>query len=361
MEGLLRNKLPPSALPRSCHSDSVGQHLKDLDESERPQPLSQNTHKIKYNKISYFATHNVNSIIQTGKLKILTEICEKEKILIMALQELRNSDQNPIESQGYRLYKGIPGKVVMKKCPQFGCGFLVNLKIIDSIQDFKSQSSRISTLTFKTANKIYTIINAHAPTNIKNYNKKDREESDKCWELLDETLIKIPKSHTKILVGDFNAQLGKERKFRDIVGKWPAQKRTNKNGLRTIEICRNNNLISKSTCFKRLPPKLKTWKHPNYLRGEWQIDHVFMDKHCHREIHNVKVLRGTDSGSDHYIVKIKIKLTPLKKKKHLKINSRKFDPTALINNDEYLKLTRQEINKTQNLKELTTKLKTIAV
>lgn len=92
-----------------------------------------------------------------------------------------------------------------------------------------------------------------------------------------------------------------EKKCLDIIGKWPDQKRSNKNGLKTIELCINNNFISKSTCFKRLPHKLKTWKHPDYQRGEWQVDNVSMDKNFHKAIHNVIVLRGLDSGSDHYI------------------------------------------------------------
>lgn len=54
------------------------------------------------------------------------------------------------------------------------------------------------------------------------------------------------------LVGDYKAQLGRERRYRDIINKWPAQRRTNKNGQRLTEICKNHNLkISKSTYFMR--------------------------------------------------------------------------------------------------------------
>lgn len=40
-----------------------------------------------------------------------------------------------------------------------------------------------------------------------------------------------------------------------------------------------------------------------------------MDKNVHKEINNVKVLRRMDTGSDHYIVKIKLKFSPIKNKK----------------------------------------------
>lgn len=105
---------------------------------------------------------------------------------------------------------------------------MINLKISNSILDFKSESSRISTLTLKASNKIYTIVNAHAPTDTKNNSLKDREENLKFWGLLDRTIKIILTHNVKLLVGDFNAQLGRERRYRDIIRKWPFQKRTNK-------------------------------------------------------------------------------------------------------------------------------------
>lgn len=48
--------------------------------------------------------------MQTGKLKVITDLMYQHKILIMALQEMRNTDLDPFESRGYKIYKGIPGK-----------------------------------------------------------------------------------------------------------------------------------------------------------------------------------------------------------------------------------------------------------
>lgn len=367
MESLLSN-IPPAEprVQRRQHSDTVGCHLEDTMRSEALKRRDADINKrhtksiIKPKHITYFSTHNVNSLMQVGKLKVITDLMDQHKILIMGLQEIRNTDQDVMESQGYRLYKGIPGKRAIKSIPQFGTGFLVSLKIINSVQDFKSQSSRISTLTLKASNKVYTIINAHAPTNNKNISVKDRKEADKFWDLLDHTINNIPKNHVKLLIGDFNAQLGKERRYRDIIGKWPAQRRTNKNGEKLVDLCRNHNLISKSTYFKRKPHKLKTWKHPDHTKGEWQLDHVFMDKQYHREIYNVKVLRGVDTGSDHYVVKIKIKLTPNRKQYNQTPKlKRKMDPTQLIKNEDYRKAT-EKIKITDKLEDLVNNMKQIA-
>lgn len=70
-------------------------------------------------------------------------------------------------------------------------------------------------------------------------------------------------------MGDFNAQIGKEKQYETIVGKYPAHKRTNKNGQRLINLRENCDLLLKSTAFKHLPRKAQTWKYPNTVFGEF--------------------------------------------------------------------------------------------
>lgn len=301
---------------------------------------------------------NVNSLLKTGKLKNLLDILERQKITILGLQEMRNTSQEPYESQGYRIYQGIPGKRVMKNMPQFGTGFIVKNSVIESVKDFKAYSDRLATLTIKITNKFYIIINAHAPTNVKN--TTDKKSVDEFWDLLDQVMAKCNKNHTKILLGDFNAKLGKEKRFRDIVGKWPAHNRTTENGRRLVQLCRNHSLISKSTCFKRSPKRLRTWKHPDWKRGEHQLDHVCMDKDTHREIYNVRVMRGLEVDSDHYLIEIKIKMTPQRKKKSTPKKPKKcYDQSKLNKNEEY-KLKTENIPSGTKLEDLVENLKDIA-
>ena len=231
----------------------------------------------------------------------------------------------------------------MKNVPQFGVGFMIHNSIMDSIEDFSSTSPRTAMLTIKIGNKIYTLVNVYAPTNDKNV--KDREQVDKFWEELDQLIPNIPDTHIKILLGDFNAKIGRERRCRTVVGKWPAHKLTNKNGQRLIELCIDHGLILETTRFKRQPHKLMTWKCPNIKLGEFQIDHVAMDKNYHKEIYNVKVLRGVDIDSDHYISKIKIKISPRRKQKPSQSRKKRtYDPCYLINNKEYLERSKTPLS-----------------
>lgn len=296
------------------------------------------SNKIKYRKANYLATFNANSLLKVGKMKNLTDTLNEHKIIITAVQETRFLDEESFESGGFRILKGKPGTRVMKNVPHLGTGFVINKKVLDSIISFESTSERLSTLSFKSTNKVYTIVNAHAPINIDN--KKNKVKVEIFWDKLDDMIQKIPEKNNVILLGDFNAQVGKEKRFRNVVGCYPAHNRTNQNGIRLIELCQAHNLVLKSTSFKKLPRKQKTWISPNPLLGEFQLDHVAIKKKYHKDIQNVRVLRGANLDSDHYLSKIKIKIIPksnLQRNNHIQ---RRYDPRKIKENSvEWDKLT----------------------
>ena len=85
----------------------------------------------------------------------------------------------------------------------------------------------------------------------------------------------------KIVLGDLNAQLGKEKKYKEITGPFTAHNRTNKNGEHFIKYCKNFNLKIMSTQFQKPRQKLTTWRSPNIQWGEFQIDHVAITEKKH--------------------------------------------------------------------------------
>lgn len=120
-----KNRIPPSCPTgqEKVTSDSVGSHLRDKEISDHAKSLNSARipkKKIKYKQINYIATHNINSMLQVGRLKILTDEFNRQNIMIAGLQEMRNTSKQPFESQGYRIYNGIPGQRAIKQCPQFG-------------------------------------------------------------------------------------------------------------------------------------------------------------------------------------------------------------------------------------------------
>lgn len=127
------------------------------------------------------------------------------------------------------------------------------------------------------------------------------------------------------MLGDFNAQIGKERIYRKVVGNYPAHKRTNKNGIRLLNLCKAFSLTLMSTHFKKLPRKQKTWISPNRYLGEFQIDHVAISSKNQKEILNVKVRKSFNVETDHYLTKIKTKLIPQSKRVKSTFKNKKFD------------------------------------
>ncbi|MFP3037177.1 MAG: endonuclease/exonuclease/phosphatase family protein, partial [Candidatus Karelsulcia muelleri] len=268
--------------------------------------------KLRTKKKCFMGTLNINSLLKTGKLKQLIKVMDENKIQILALQETRFTDEDVMESEGYRIFKGKKGWNPMGRgIPHLGTGFVVNNKIVNSVTEFYSPNERLSIMTLRCANKSYTFVNCHAPIN--EDNRRNPEKVESFWEGLEQELSKIPGKNIKILLGDFNAQIGREKKFRKIVGDYPAHKRTNRNGERLIEMCRGMNLKLMSTNFRKIPRKQKTWRSPNPALGEYQIDHVAISFRNQKEIMNVKVKKSANIETDHYLTVIKTKLIPQRK------------------------------------------------
>lgn len=278
----------------------------------RQESVSERSGKFPKKMYTFFGTLNIQTLIQVGKLHTLTAELKKQKITLMALQETRFTDSETMEYNGYRIFKSGTNRKVGKGAPLFGMAFAVDKDVLGSIIDVTPINNRLMTLRLRHTNKTYTIINAHAPTNIDN--KKKPEEVEKYWEILERTMSKIPQKDVKILLGDFNAQIGRERKYRSIAGKHSAHHNTNKNGERLIDICRQFGLKIMSTALLKKPSKKKTWRSPINRIGEYQIDHVAITYDYQREIQDIQVRKGANIESDHYLTRIRVGMKP--KRKH---------------------------------------------
>jgi hypothetical protein len=83
------------------------------------------------------------------------------------------------------------------------------------------------------------VLNVHAPTEEKSYDSKDS-----CYEELEQVF-----DHLKILLGDFNAKLGKEDTFKPMIGNESLHEDSNDNGVRVVNFAASKNLVVKSTMF----------------------------------------------------------------------------------------------------------------
>ena len=75
-----------------------------------------------------------------------------------------------------------------------------------------------------------TLINVHAPTN-----KKLEELKEEFYNLLEQNINQRANSDIKIILGDFNAKVGKEDIYKPTIGNECSHKETNYNGIKMIQ------------------------------------------------------------------------------------------------------------------------------
>jgi hypothetical protein len=81
----------------------------------------------------------------------------------------------------------------------------------------------------------------------------------------------------KILLGNFNAKVGREDIFKLIIGNGSLHEISNDNGVRVVNFATLKNLIVKSTTFPHCNIRKNTWTSPDDVTHN-QIDHVLIDK-----------------------------------------------------------------------------------
>jgi endonuclease/exonuclease/phosphatase family metal-dependent hydrolase len=105
----------------------------------------------------------------------------------------------------------------------------------------------------------------------------------------------------KILVGDFNAKVGMEDIFKQIIGNESLHESSKNNGVRLVNFAPSKNLIVKSTSFPHSNIHKHIWTSPDGVTHN-QIDHVLIDKRRHANILDVRSFRGADCDTYHYLV-----------------------------------------------------------
>ncbi|CAC5398565.1 unnamed protein product [Mytilus coruscus] len=129
-------------------------------------------------------------------------------------------------------------------------------------------------------------------------------------------------------MGDFNANVGMNNEgHENIMGKaWKREKK--RNGENLLDICQRNNLVITGTIFPHKDKHKVTWISPN-KKNRKSIDHILVTRQHRTSILDTRAMRGADIGSDHEVLKCKLRIK-LKKYKIVTDTSRKrFDTTKL--------------------------------
>lgn len=247
-----------------------------------------------------------------GSCQTLANELKRYKADLVALQEIRWKDTGSLKVTGGTLLYGDCGDT-----HEFGTGFYVNDALLGCTKNFKSVNRRLSVITIEAQWFNITLFNVHAPCE---YDDDDTKEE--FYSELEAEYNAIPDSNVKIVLGDFNAQIGQEDIYKPTIGHFSLHERSNDNGARLINFATENNLIIASTTFEHRRIYKGTWISPDG-RIVNQIDHVAFQKRFINSIKDVRTFRGADCDSDHFLVlakmHIKLKKTQRPRNKNVKL------------------------------------------
>jgi hypothetical protein len=102
------------------------------------------------------------------------------------------------------------------------------------------------------------VLNVHAPNE-----DKDDDIKDSFDEELEQIFNQFPRYHIKMLLGEFNAKVGREDVFKSIIGNESLHEVGNDNGVRVVKFATLKNLIVESTTFPHCNIHKHIWTSPD--------------------------------------------------------------------------------------------------
>ena len=252
------------------------------------------------NGLLKIGTWNVRTLFQSGKFANLCQEFDTMKVDIMGVAETRWNGSGKITENGKTMiYSG--GE---ENC--YGVGIVMSSKVTKSMIGYWPISNRVILVKLQGHPVNINIIQVYAPTT-----DHPDEEIEVFYEEIT-TAKKYAKSgEVMIIMGDFNAKLGKES-HKPITGGYGLGE-INERGMRLIEFCKETKMVVTNTFFKHHPKLLYTWKSPGDIHRN-QIDYILINERFKNSIKNTKTYPGADINSDHnpLVMKMKLRLKSIK-------------------------------------------------
>lgn len=225
----------------------------------------------------------------------MVEEMKKYKIEILGLSEVKKKGQGTKQlDDGYVLrYSGIPiGRMAVE-----GVGIITTPEIETRVIHWEAINSRLITVDLQLEETV-TVIQIYAPTE-----NSAADDKEAFYEELQKTADKARERTKHIMImGDWNARVGNEpeRGF-GVLGAYRGEPTLNNNGERMIHFCIENQLMIGNTFFNHKMIHKYTFEAEE--RGVRSIiDYIVFDRAMKYATHDIKVIRGAEAATNHYLL-----------------------------------------------------------
>jgi hypothetical protein len=145
------------------------------------------------------------------------------------------------------------------------------------------------------------VLNVHAPCEDKGVDVKD-SFYEELWHVFDQ----FHRYDMIILLGGFNAKVGRENIFNLTTGNESSHETSNDDGLKVVNFATSETLVVKNTMFTHRKFHKYIWTSPEGNTHN-EIDHVLIDRRRHSNILYIRYFRSADCDTDHYLVVAKVR------------------------------------------------------
>lgn len=229
-----------------------------------------------------------------GKMpEIISEI-DKLKIDIITLTETKRKGNGSEMIGNYiHLFSGVPKDSRAKR----GVSILINKRLKKKITDWEPINENIIKMNMHIYERRITILGIYTISDDGPVAIKD--------EKLNEVLTNVGNTREVIMLGDFNGHTG--NKIDDkVVGPFgESNAKINDNGIRLIDLCTQNELKITNGFYKHKWIHKYTWEQQT-RQIKSIIDYLIMKQRTTIQVHDVRVQRGANCGSDHYLLRGKL-------------------------------------------------------
>ncbi|CAM4947567.1 unnamed protein product [Rotaria socialis] len=286
-------------------------------------------------KSVFFGGWNVRSCFHYSKQQLIIKQLQKYNIQVAALCETAIYDSGIKSIGDYTLlYSGLPN--VNKTRSAHGVAVVLDKRATNNWKkagsEWQAITERIVKVRLKCTPVNITFVAVYAPVNP--WNKTMVDNSEKFYMDLQETIDGVPKKDMIVLMGDFNARVSQPQHSTTsrIVGPFTVDVQ-NENGERLIDFCTTNNLVVSNSFFQHKSVHQTSWMHPGTKK--WHLlDYTLVNRKFRSSVEDVRFYRKASGsiGTDHHLMRSKIKLHLKSRKNNKNHNECRLDCTKL--NDE---------------------------